>query len=149
MNSIEDSVRLELIQLGGVLVLDRPKPGEELVYNSVRYILIDFRDVFGEWQSLARSGKSLLAFKFGDNTSIRLDHFFNKGVGAPTRSARADRRHGGDFAGHVLQYVRVTRGAARGGRQRNFRAAPGPCRRRWCFRLATTILVRSSATRTR
>jgi hypothetical protein len=83
MNSIEDSVRLELIQLGGVLVLDRPKPGEELVYDSVRYIMIDFRDVFGEWQSLARSGESLL-IKFGDNTSIKLDHFFNKGVGAPT-----------------------------------------------------------------
>ena len=30
MYSIEESVRLELIQLGGVLVLDRPKPGEEL-----------------------------------------------------------------------------------------------------------------------
>jgi hypothetical protein len=83
MNRIEDSVRLELIQLGGVLALERPKPGEELVYDSVRFILIDFREVFGEWQSLARSGESLL-IKFGDNTSIKLDHFFNKGVGAPT-----------------------------------------------------------------
>ena len=83
MYSIEESVRLELVQLGGVLTLDRPKPGEELVYDSVRYILIDFREVFGEWQALARSGESLL-IKFGDNTSIKLDHFFNKGVGAPT-----------------------------------------------------------------
>ena len=83
MHRIEESVRLELIQLGGVLALERPRPGEELVYNSIRYILIDFRQVFGEWQSLARSGESLL-IKFGENTSIKLDHFFNKGVGAPT-----------------------------------------------------------------
>jgi hypothetical protein len=83
MNSIESGVRFEFVQLGGVLVLDRPKPGEELVYDSIRYMLIDFRPVFGEWQSLARSGESLL-IKFGENTSIKLDHFFNKGVGAPT-----------------------------------------------------------------
>ena len=147
MNSIEDSVRLELIQLGGVLVLDSPKPGEELVYDSVRYILIDFRDVFGEWQSLARSGESLL-IKFGDNTSIKLDHFFNKGVGAPTEVLVQI----GDsvvispdafFNTYASLEERARLTTAR------FRAAPGSCQRRWCFRSATTIRVRFSATRTR
>ena len=57
MNSIETGVRFEFVQLGGVLVLERPRPGEELVYDSIRYMLIDLRPVFGEWQSLARAGR--------------------------------------------------------------------------------------------
>jgi hypothetical protein len=83
MNYVESGVRFEFVQIGGVLVLERPSPGTDLVYDSVKYLMIDFRPVFGEWQSLARAGESLL-IKIGESTSIKLDHFFNKGVGAPT-----------------------------------------------------------------
>jgi hypothetical protein len=82
MNRFESGVRFELVQLTGVLVLDNPKPGEALVYDAAIYPVIDFRQVFGEWQSLARTGDAL-SLKFGDGGSIKLDHFFNTGVPAP------------------------------------------------------------------
>ena len=82
MNRFESGVRFELVQLTGVLVLDNPKPGEALVYDAASYPVIDFRQVFGEWQSLARTGDAL-SLKFGDGGSIKLDHFFNTGVPAP------------------------------------------------------------------
>ena len=82
MNRIESGVRFELVQLTGVLVLDNPKPGEALVYDAASYPVIDFRQVFGEWQSLTRTGDAL-SLKFGDGGSIKLDHFFNTDVPAP------------------------------------------------------------------
>jgi hypothetical protein len=83
MLSVETGVRWEVVQLGGVLLPERPAPGQELVYDSIRYLLVDFRGLLGEWHSLTRAGESLV-IRFDEQTSIRLQHFFNTGIGAPT-----------------------------------------------------------------
>ena len=83
MNKEESGVRFEFVQVGGILTLTRPAAGQELTYDAIRYLMIDFRGVFGEWQSVTRAGEALI-IKFGETTSIRIDHFFNAGVGAPS-----------------------------------------------------------------
>lgn len=76
MPGTEGGGRLERVQTGGVLVLQRPGPGEAIVHDAANYALVDFRPLFGEWQSMTREGGALV-LGFGGGGSVRLDRFFD------------------------------------------------------------------------
>ena len=71
--------RLILVKHDGILELVRPKPGEASYANAEEYSRIDFRAILGQWQSLLKSGHSLL-INFADGATIELSNFFDSDI---------------------------------------------------------------------